>query len=237
MLIENKKDVFIPRYRVPRQANSEKEREADPGRPQFEIVKQVANQLLNDEKFKEAGILAINLYGSLIRYDSKKKRNVAEKDSDLDMFIFFDANKIEHKYTNKNEVLFGIKKIFREQLANTHEFTNETIKEMVKHIGLRTINLKIIDNALKNIGDKKVHFDYVYKEKLAMMFILSIGTGLNKYRKYLLIKLKTMGKKGESIWKKIIGELKKFENYRREDGEKIPKYPETIDDAIKMYLK
>lgn len=68
---------------------------------------------------------------------------------------------------------------------------------------------------------------------LSSMFHLAVGKSIEKYRGYLLDKLKTYGTAGEVIWEDIVGSVKFMEQGKSEKP--FDKYPKTIQDAERIY--
>lgn len=68
---------------------------------------------------------------------------------------------------------------------------------------------------------------------LSSMFHLAVGKGIEKYRGYLLDRLKTYGDAGEVVWEDIVGSVKFMEQGKSEKP--FDKYPKTIQDAERIY--
>ncbi|MDP2650340.1 MAG: hypothetical protein Q8P16_02130, partial [bacterium] len=84
-------------------------------------------------------------------------------------------------------------------------------------------------NSSKRRGRTKMSMPY---HLLGTMFLLDVGQGIRPYRKYLLERLKNEGEFGETIWKAILEDLKKWES----GGKKRDvHYPESLEDAINVY--
>ena len=77
-------------------------------------------------------------------------------------------------------------------------------------------------------------------KKMHPLFLMSIGSGINEYRKIILDELEKKGEKGERSWKEIAENLIWFENTGfppnlMETRRKL--YPDTIAKAKKYFLR
>jgi hypothetical protein len=70
----------------------------------------------------------------------------------------------------------------------------------------------------------------------SMLFAARIGPGIVAYRTYFLEGLHAMGPDGELIWRQIMRGLKQWE-HGREPGASQRPYPETLDQAMRIYAR
>ncbi len=70
---------------------------------------------------------------------------------------------------------------------------------------------------------------------LSEMFHMQAGHGLNKYRRYLIDKLLEMGEQGENIWRLVVGETQRIEQFRKR--KKCPNYPQSLEHAREIYCR
>lgn len=96
------------------------------------------------------------------------------------------------------------------------------------------ISQEATDDLLKHyIDDPNFRGDTEQKQKMLSRFMLGIGDGLYRNRKYILDRLENIPR-GEDIFNMIMWNLQDFER-RKEEGD-YNRYPTSISDAREYFL-
>lgn len=178
-------------------------------------------------------LAGIGIYGS-------RTRGTERPDSDLDLKIFYDINKvnIESDYIGKLEEV-------RERIANSvgvklddHVFlknisiekTDIDIYNYFKFA--RTLNKAEPDQAVVAIANMQE------AENLFARFLLGVGNGLYANRKYVLDEFSGYadGDKYFDLLMKALGTFERDRRGRRPDIPKFQGYPSTIEEARAYFL-
>lgn len=86
---------------------------------------------------------------------------------------------------------------------------------------------------LKSNEDPKLFY---VAGNVSSLFHLQMGKGLDKYRSYLIDKLKEAGDEGEQVWQQIIQSTSFMEDYGK-NGYRNIDLPQTLEQASKIYQK
>lgn len=196
-------------------------------RERIEAIKSAVEELQTENP----EILGLTLFGSTV-----KGRHT--KASDIDGFLFVDADLAEEKYKEpiynwkeRSEFIIWMTEAYSHLYKELSVIGSYDIR-VKTHVMPLPINEEIIDKEVEILVKKD---NLLPRQNLTGMFHLMAGHGIEKYRKYLVEKLAGMGELGEGVWHRIIDETEKWEEGNtREFGEK--KYPRTLEEAKKLYL-
>ncbi len=200
-------------------------------------------------------VLGATIYGSMIKGDQAKAT------SDIDSFLYIDAETLpdEEKIKNSNEVESEYHSYFLKSLN-----VNEEESKYYKDLRIKLLSGQILEDDInsyikyeKNIEEYKkiLKEKYTYeiseeeKEKLLSqepkikridfaisgMFHARIGSGIKKYRQLFLDKINALSDKkmAEKIWDDVYFNLKTYE--QRNDPNRNIKIPSTLSEALRVY--
>ncbi|MBI2121616.1 MAG: nucleotidyltransferase domain-containing protein [Candidatus Sungbacteria bacterium] len=183
------------------------------------------HEIMKEEKAKYPELVALTLFGSLTK-------GYAIPESDIDGYILIDEDKILPKKPEE----IDSPSVF----SHIHDRIKEELKlnaEQKKNLTAYIFSGKRLPKLLTYTHDTTI--DIMKADQLMRFFHLSIGTGINDYRKIILDTLESMGKDGEKIWKNIFSHLFHFENGGLDTklyAKRLALYPKTIQEAKKYFL-
>jgi len=185
-------------------------------------------EVLKDAKERFPEIIGFSIYGSLTK-------GYAEKSSDIDLKVFFDRSKLPQEINediNKDGLVYILNK-----LAKTLSLGQKQITNVNRDTISKTEIKEYCQNLLKY--NDQILFIEANLHRLTDLFLLSISTELQEYRRVCLETLSASGEKGEIIWKKLMQLLHEFENkgFSPELKKKRLKlYPKTLAEGKKYFL-
>ena len=214
-------ELTIPRFRVPKPVGyKEYEYNAEPGRLQLDILKEVAREMLMNPEWENKGLVAFGLFGSLSQFSSLKDRNRATKSSDIDLLIFCQG--VNQGYDIRDYLRGEILQKLKTSLKNDCQkewkgYVDDFLLIDVEHIDFIVNRMQEVYEfakdkykALQEYSGHSLDLEF-----LSYFFSLAIGVKLIRYRVYLL---KVLEQKafGEFVWRKILQHIDFTENvYRR----------------------
>ncbi len=208
--------------------------------PNPEIRERIRSVRENLEEFKKKHpeVVSFGFFGS-------NTKGYATQESDIDGSLYVDLRTAVTTWREHNpptpteEILNAIKlKIateFRKLLVQKTDLTSE----QVAHVTVYLVDKKTTHSILT----REINIPAI--EELFVLFLLQIGSGIEKYRKTVFDTLEQQGETGEKKWKIISNRLAKFENATRDDDnatrEAVERrqhlYPQNLKDARHIFLK
>ncbi len=211
-------------------------------------------QLVDEIKQGHPEILSFCMYGSMVYGKAKES-------SDIDGRLFIDGEIVPQKVflarpgglmakavnrltglnrgLLKSEASFrdgGVRKeyeaIFTDELQNRLHLDRAQVGDIM----IAPLSRKIIDAYVDDMSKGTQP-----NRSLGIMFNLAIGHGVEKYRRYLLDKLATLGSRGEEMWKGILSDIMFREHpanmHFSEAASREKLYPQTVEEAKRVYLE
>lgn len=173
----------------------------------------------------------------------------ARPNSDLDMFIFYDGSELKNPYDGFDPANFD-----NEKAKKWHEYDQTVGKKAVLFNARKDLSLAVSDStgyslvelSISDVDISEETTDDLLKQyidnpnygedhwrQMASRFLLGIGDGLYRNRKYILDSLENIPR-GEDIFSIIMANLKFFE--RRTEESYYNRYPASIKDAREFFL-
>lgn len=212
---------------------------------------------VKDFQKKNPEVLGATVYGSMIKGEQAKET------SDIDAFLYVDAETMPEKENLQEKYNFVDIK-YRTDFLKSLNISNEDEQTYYRDLRVKLLSEETIDkdiddyiqsetryNTYKQMLNEKYTYDLPEedKEKLlaqepltqgmdfatAGMFHAKVGYGLEKYRHLFLEKVNELSDKkmSDNIWKDIYSQLKTYE--QRSDPSKKIEIPATLDEAIRIY--
>jgi hypothetical protein len=195
-------------------------------------------------------VLGATVYGSMI------KGGQARFDSDVDAFLYIDAEKITNSDADPNEYRM---KLFEKLGIDNNDEQSKFYEDLRPQLLSSEIINKEIEDQLgyynesekynKMLGEKYGEASEEEKELLLKqepdfrtiqfgisgMFHARVGSGLEKYRKIFLEKIATLPDKtkAEKLWGEVASDIRTFE--KRSDPNIQIETPDTLNEALIKY--
>lgn len=175
-------------------------------------------------------VLSLSIYGSM-------SKGYATPDSDVDVIIYLDVRKVKDEQDVEREM--EIKNNFQEKLrpmgigcdCKIYQISEEIINEGLEDAERVRQSLNIDPNShmLPHLGNQ-------YQPIKDLFTGISVGVGIQKYRRYLLKQLELQGEKGQKIWRGIIDSVRSFERDLPGDDDSFKDlYPYDLQKAMEIY--
>lgn len=161
-------------------------------------------------------------------------KGYAGKNSDIDLsaIVYLDTTKEESEKKDGNKISAADQFDFKQSYIRFLKEKLEAVSGMPEvSVWVYLVNNEIIDESLA-------------EEKYALiqsLFQLSLGSEINKYRKYVIDKLQSEGVEGQRKWEKIIQDLHYLENLGINDinsntyEKRKQLYPAMLSEAKKYW--
>ena len=193
--------------------------------------------------YKEIQSLVPDIPISFVLYGSLAKGKILDEETakvtDIDLEIFYDgeaADKSDNfRYLTEDAVINRFKKV------------KDDLKQKDIQFDISPIDGQSIDGAIFMLEFNERHIDSEMfdakkgienaKFRIAMLFGLSIGEALKKYRNEFLKKLSDMedSEEAERIWDKIKGCVEEIERKGEIPDKARHQFPQTLQDASSFY--
>ncbi len=200
--------------------------------------------------------LGATVYGSMIKGDQAKET------SDVDAFLYIDADIISD--TDKNKKSEDLESEYRTSFLKSLNIPVEEASKYYGDLRAKVLSGQVLEDNINgrieyenqyNTYKKMLEEKYTYetpeeeKEKLLAqepktqpidfavlgMFHARVGSGIEKYRHLFLEKIMALPDKkmAEKIWDDVYFDLKTYE--QRKDPNKVIELPVTLEEATKVY--
>lgn len=230
--------------------NKKRERRYEP--PTNEIARQRLDTFRESVKQfqkERPEILGATLYGSMM------KGSQAREESDIDAFMYIDGELLKDKNVDTEK--------YRTTFLENFGGKDSGEREYFEDLRLKELSSEIIDKEIedqishykeyknyKNTLDEKYAEATTEKDKetllkqepfrnfdfaISGMFHPRIGTGIEKYRKVFLEKMRSISDReiAEKIWGEVAFNLRTYETRKDPTVEIV--IPETLEDAMRLY--
>jgi predicted nucleotidyltransferase len=221
-------------------------------RERFKAVRKGLDLIKKDNP----NILGLTIYGSMVK-------GRAHEASDIDGYLYIDAERLarEEEESALNErreprqVTFNVGEVgklatypaehlydvFKPLIIARFTESGHLKEEQVQDINVRPISAEIINEHIESMVHKLTESRETGTEaqiepsqNLFGLFHLAIGHELDTFRTQVIEKLEALGGDGELIWRAIINESEKLEQYMYTDTR--INYPKTLASARKKYI-
>ncbi len=182
---------------------------------------------------KHSEVLGATVYGSMVKGEKAKAT------SDVDAFLYIDADVITDKNKLQNQRL--LENEYRSELLRDLGISEAEAHGLYKDLIPKILSDEVLDknieanieyeNALGKM-DSEEPTPPTDNFEIAGMFHARVGAGIEKYRKSFLEKLMMLPdrKMAEAIWMGIYAQIETLEA-----GDKKRKVPATLEEALQTY--